>query len=42
MELVIDGDLITAKHPGALDIFNKAFIAEIEKQAQLNLVNTAR
>ncbi len=41
-ELVIDGNLITAKHPGIIDIFIKAFIAEIEKQTQRNLVNAAR
>jgi putative intracellular protease/amidase len=30
-ELVIDGDLISAKHPGIVDRFNEAFLAEIEK-----------
>lgn len=29
--LVIDGDLITGKHPGVVDQFMEAFVAEIEK-----------
>lgn len=33
-ELVIDGDLITGKHPGCIDRFVEVFVAEIEKQAQ--------
>jgi protease I len=35
VELVIDGDLITAKHPGCIDRFVEVFVAEIEQQAQL-------
>lgn len=31
-ELVIDGDLITGKHPGVVDNFMEVFIAEIEQQ----------
>jgi protease I len=30
-ELVIDGDLVTGKHPGVTDRFMAAFLAEIEK-----------
>ena len=30
-ELVIDGNLISGKHPGILDRFNELFLAEIEK-----------
>jgi hypothetical protein len=30
-DLVIDGDLITGKHPGVVDQFMAAFVAEIEK-----------
>ena len=30
-DLVIDGDLITGKHPGVTDMFLSAYIAEIEK-----------
>jgi putative intracellular protease/amidase len=30
-DLVIDGDLITAKHPGVTDLFNRTLIEEIEK-----------
>ena len=40
-ELVIDGDLITAKHPGVVDNFLQAFVAEMEKETQLNLLNVA-
>ncbi len=29
-DIVIDGDLITAKHPGVLDQFLKTFVQEIE------------
>jgi putative intracellular protease/amidase len=31
-DLVIDGDLITGKHPGVVDQFMEAFVAEIEKE----------
>ena len=31
-DLVIDGDLITGKHPGVVDQFMAAFVAEIEKE----------
>lgn len=31
-DLVIDGNLITGKHPGVVDEFMDAFVAEIEKQ----------
>jgi putative intracellular protease/amidase len=31
-EMVIDGDLITGKHPGVVDQFMEAFVEEIEKQ----------
>ena len=40
-ELVIDGDLITAKHPGVVDKFLQSFVAEMEKETQLNLLNVA-
>ena len=40
-ELVIDGDLITAKHPGIVDRFLQKFVAEMEKETQLNLLNVA-
>jgi protease I len=30
-DLVIDGNLITAKHPGVIDQFMEVFVAEIEK-----------
>ena len=30
-DLVIDGDLITGKHPGVVDLFNKTLLEEIEK-----------
>ncbi len=30
-ELVIDGDLISGKHPGMVDRFNEVFVTEIEK-----------
>lgn len=30
-DLVIDGNLITGKHPGVVDMFMDAFLAEIEK-----------
>jgi len=29
-ELIIDGNLISGKHPGMIDIFNEAFLKEIE------------
>ncbi len=32
-ELVIDGDLITGKHPGVVDLFNQTLLNEIEKIA---------
>ena len=31
-DLVIDGDLITGKHPGVVDQFMEAFVSEIEKE----------
>src|SRR4029434_10358054 len=31
-EMVIDGDLISGKHPGMVDKFMETFVAEIEKQ----------
>jgi len=31
-DLVIDGDLITGKHPGVVDQFMEAFVTEIEKE----------
>ncbi len=40
-ELVIDGDLITGKHPGSVDKFMEAFVAEIEKQKQMQKVGSA-
>lgn len=40
-ELVIDGDLITGKHPGSVDKFMEAFVAEIEKQGQMQKVGSA-
>ena len=40
-ELVIDGDLITAKHPGIVDMFLQAFVGEMEKETQQTLVNVA-
>jgi protease I len=30
-ELVIDGNLITGKHPGMVDLFMEVFVAEMEK-----------
>ena len=30
-DIVVDGDLITAKHPGVIDRFMEAFVREIEK-----------
>jgi putative intracellular protease/amidase len=32
-DLVIDGNLITGKHPGVTDKFMEAFIREIESKA---------
>jgi len=40
-ELVIDGNLITGKHPGSLDKFMEAFVAEMEKQGQMQKVGYA-
>lgn len=40
-ELVIDGNLITGKHPGSVDKFMEAFVAEIEKQKQMQKVGSA-
>lgn len=31
-DVVVDGDLITGKHPGIVDAFMEIFLAEIEKQ----------
>ena len=31
-DLVIDGNLITGKHPGVVDQFLDAFLAEMDKQ----------
>lgn len=41
-DLVIDGNLITGKHPGVIDQFMVAFVEEIEKQAQLQTVASGR
>jgi putative intracellular protease/amidase len=38
-DLVIDGDLITGKHPGVTDKFMAAYIAEIQKVKQDALVD---
>lgn len=38
-ELAIDGNLITGKHPGCIDKFMEAFVAEIEKQHLMNTVD---
>lgn len=32
-DMVIDGDLISGKHPGMVDAFMRVFVAEIEKQS---------
>jgi putative intracellular protease/amidase len=40
-DLVIDGNLITGKHPGVVDQFMKTFVEEIEKQEQRQTVETA-
>lgn len=37
-DLVIDGNLITGKHPGVVDEFMEAFVAEIEKAEQKQTV----
>lgn len=33
-DLVIDGDLISGKHPGVVDAFMDVFVAELEKQSR--------
>ena len=33
-DVVVDGDLVTAKHPGVLDRFLETFVQEIEKGAR--------
>ena len=33
-ELVVDGDLISGKHPGMVDRFMRVFVAEIERARQ--------
>jgi putative intracellular protease/amidase len=40
-DLVIDGNLITGKHPGVVDQFMKTFVEEIEKQEKRQKVETA-
>jgi putative intracellular protease/amidase len=40
-DLVIDGNLITGKHPGVVDQFMKTFVEEIEKQNKTQEVETA-
>lgn len=40
-ELVIDGNLITGKHPGVVDKFMEAFIQEIEQEAAARPVAVA-
>jgi protease I len=40
-DLVIDGNLITGKHPGVVDQFMDAFVEEIEKQEKLQKVGAA-
>ncbi|HEY9797884.1 MAG TPA: DJ-1/PfpI family protein [Leptolyngbyaceae cyanobacterium] len=40
-DLVIDGNLITGKHPGVVDQFMKMFVEEIEKHEQRQTVETA-
>ncbi len=37
-DLVIDGNLITGKHPGVVDKFMEAFVEEIEKQEEMQKV----
>jgi protease I len=37
-DLVIDGSLITGKHPGVVDKFMEVFVEEIEKQEKLQKV----
>lgn len=37
-DLVIDGNLITGKHPGVVDEFMEAFVNEIEKQETMQKV----
>lgn len=37
-DLVIDGNLISGKHPGVVEQFMEAFVQEIEKQEQLQKV----
>lgn len=32
-ELVVDGNVVSAKHPGVVDKFMQQFVAEIEKEA---------
>lgn len=39
-DLVIDGNLITGKHPGVVDQFMKTFVEEIEKQEKRQKVET--
>lgn len=33
-DIVIDGDLISGKHPGVVDVFMDVFVAELEKQSR--------
>jgi putative intracellular protease/amidase len=40
-DLVIDGNLITGKHPGVVDQFMKMFVEEIEKHERRQTVETA-
>jgi len=40
-DLVIDGNLITGKHPGVVDQFMKTFVEEIEKQEKRQKLETA-
>jgi protease I len=37
-DLVIDGNLISAKHPGVVDEFMEVFVAEIQKQEKMQKV----
>ncbi|ARV57817.1 thiamine biosynthesis protein ThiJ [Nostocales cyanobacterium HT-58-2] len=41
-DLVIDGNLVTAKHPGVVDKFMEAFVQEIEKQEEKKKLNLIR
>ncbi|MEH2181622.1 DJ-1/PfpI family protein [Nostoc sp.] len=42
VELVVDGNLISGKHPGVVDKFLEVFIAEIEKQEKMQKVGEGK